>query len=451
MPARSRSRREADRSSRIQGAPERVIAGRAWLQGRLRPVEVGIDADGTISRVARTISGGERFDFGDLVLLPSAVDLHVHFRDPGGPDPAESFQTGTIQAALGGVALVGDMPNNDPPATTVERLRDKIERTQRRLAVDALLYGSLAPGVNVERLATVAGAFKLYLSASTGIDEPPDAAEVAPLLERVAATGLALSVHAEDPTAFRSATIARTTDDWNAHRPIRSEEAAIDRLLPAPPGLRLHIAHVTAPGTAERLREAGVSFEVTPHHLLCSAGDVTSPRWKVNPPLRREADRAALFEAFGAGRVPCLASDHAPHSRDAKELAFDRAPSGVPGVETTVPLLLELCRSGAVPLPILTAAVSERPARWLGMPMGRLAPGHRADLVVVDFRERSTVRARDLHAPCGWTPFEGRAAVFPRHHFVKGEPIVEDGEYVGRPTGQVVRPEYARSPAAPER
>jgi dihydroorotase len=197
---------------------------------------------------------------------------------------------------------------------------------------------------------------------------------------------------------------------------------------------------------AQRLSAAGHSFEVTPHHLLQAAGKGTDPRWKVNPPLRDEADRAALFEEFRSGRVPCLASDHAPQSRESKELPFERAPSGVPGVETMLPLLLEACRLGTVPLPVLIAAACDHPARWLGMPVGRIAPGHRADLLVIDFRDRATVRARDLHAPCGWTPFEGRSAVFPRHHFLHGEPIVEDGEYVGRPTGRVVRPDYAPRP-----
>jgi dihydroorotase len=419
------------------------VTGRAFVHGRLQPVEVGIDAEGTIVRVARSIPGGERLEFGDRVLLPSAVDLHVHFRDPGGPDPAENFASGTIEAALGGVALVADMPNNDPPVTTLDRLREKTERTRRRLAVDVLLYASLAPDANVERLATEAGAFKLYLSPTTGAESPPAPSAVPSLLERVARTGLALSVHAEDPAAFPVRAPARTTDDWNAARPIESEERAIEALASAPPQLRLHVAHVTGGKLAERLRAAGTSFEATPHHLLLSAGSDRDPRRKVNPPLRSESDRAALFEEFRAGRVPCLASDHAPHSRDAKELPFDRAPSGVPGVETMLPLLLESCRTGTVPLPVLIASSSDHPARWLGVPRGRIAPGHLADLIVVDFRRRSTIRARDLHAPCGWTPFEGRPAVFPEHHLLRGEPVVEEGEYVGRPNGRVVRPDYA--------
>jgi dihydroorotase len=112
-------------------------------------------------------------------------------------------------------------------------------------------------------------------------------------------------------------------------------------------------------------------------------------------------------------------------------------------VETSLPLFLHLARSGEVPLSVLQRAAMDRPARWLGLPVGRLSVGHRGDFLVVDFRQRREIRARDLHGECGWSPYEGRTAVFPAHHLRRGSPIVEDGEYVGTPSGEVVRPEYA--------
>ena len=163
----------------------------------------------------------------------------------------------------------------------------------------------------------------------------------------------------------------------------------------------------------------------------------------MNPPLRTEGERRELWEAFCRGEVPILASDHAPHPRDAKELPFERAPSGVPGVETMLPLLLARVRSGELELATLVSAACDRPARWLGQPQGRIAVGHRANLIVVDFKLRSKVEGKRLHSPCGWTPFEGWEGIRPREHYRDGERIVEDGEFVGRPTGRVVRPEYA--------
>jgi dihydroorotase len=141
-----------------------------------------------------------------------------------------------------------------------------------------------------------------------------------------------------------------------------------------------------------------------------------------------------------------LASDHAPHSASSKEALFAKAPSGVPGVGTMLPLLLEEARRGRIELPILLAAACDRPARWVGAPIGRIAVGHRADLLVVDFRDHRAVRGRDLHAPVGWTPFEGRTAVFPRHHLRGGQLLVEDGEFVGGHPGRLFRPEFAPEP-----
>ena len=450
VPARTRIRRTGDEDDDAgDSIPEVVIVGRAPFGGKIQPVEIAVDSAGRISRIARNIPGAERLDFGDLVILPAATDLHVHFREPGTGETIETLAGGTLQAALGGVALVGDMPNNEPPMDSVAHLLEKAARARGRLAVDMLLYASARPGASLSALASVAGAFKLYLSPTTSITEAPDPSEIRPLLEAVARTGLPLTVHAEDPTAFREVPPATTLAEWSAARPIEAERQGVEHLLPAPPSLRLHVAHVTDPTTAARLRAEGHSFEATPHHLLLSAGSGDDTHRKVNPPLRAEAVRAGLWDDFSAGRIPCVASDHAPHSSSAKELRFPLAPSGVPGVETMLPLLLEKARRGRIELATLLAAACDRPARWLGMPVGRLAVGHRADLLVVDFRERRELRGRELHAAAGWTPFEGMTAVFPRHHLRAGVPIVEDGEYVGGHTGRIVRPEFAPTPSGP--
>jgi len=424
-----------------------VLAGRAFVRGRLQSVEIGISEDGMILSVGKVRSDAPRHDVGEGVILPSASDLHVHFREPGGPDGGESIATGTTQAAVGGVALVGEMPNTNPPVTDVETLMDKAGRVQGAAAVDVLLYASPTRPRALDRLASRAGAFKLYLSPTTGIDTPPDPGELGPLLARLADLGLPVSVHAEDPAMFVSTSDAEDPTAWDSARPPVAERAAIERLLRlAPPALRLHVAHVTQSESVDRLRAAGVSFEVTPHHLLLSEHSRSDAMTKVNPPLRSEKVRRALWERFLRGDVPCVASDHAPHSLTAKERRFPLAPSGMPGVETLLPLLLASVRSGALGLPVLVAAACDRPARWLGQPHGRIAPGHRAHLLVVDFRQRTRIDPAQLHAPCGWTAFEGWEAIFPREHYFHGQKIVADGEFVGRPSGIVVRPEFAPRP-----
>lgn len=449
MPVRAREPPEARGPRAELFSPELVLAGRAWLHGRLQPVEIGIGEDGRILRMARSVAGARRRDLGERVIVPSATDLHVHFRDPGGPEPADSFPSGTLQAALGGVGLVGEMPNTVPPVTRVGRLEDKTQRARGRISVDVVLYAAATTPTAVGRLARKAGAFKLYLSPTTGIEGTEDEASLPELLEAVARSELPLAVHAEDPRRFSDESQARNPVDWNSARPPEAETSALDRLLPGPPGLRLHIAHVTLAKSVERLREAGASFEATAHHLLLRCRSSQDSRFKVNPPLRAEAERAALWAEFVAGKVPILASDHAPHFSGAKDQPFALAPSGMPGVETTLPLLLAHVRSGDLPLPVLLGAACDRPARWFGVPQGRLALGHRANLLAVDFRARTQISARRLHSPTEWSAFEGWEAIFPSQHYLDGRLLVDDGEFVGGTAGRVLRPEFAPNP--PER
>jgi len=432
----------------VAGTPASVLAGRAFVLGRLQPVEIAIGDDGRILSIGKVRTGAPRHDVGDAVILPAATDLHVHFRDPGGSDEAENFATGTVAAALGGVGLVGEMPNTTPPVVDADALAQKAARVRGRAAVDVLLYASPRVAANRTTLARTAGAFKLYLSPTTGIDDPPPLGELPEILASVAELGLPLTVHAEDPTRFRGSGHPQDPAEWNAQRPVRAELAALDAMLSPPPALRLHIAHVTTGEAAARLRGRSISFEASPHHLLLSDRSGPDARWKVNPPLRPESDRAALWEAFRRGDVPCLASDHAPHDASDKALPFERAPSGVPGVETMLPLLLARVRSNDLDLATLLRAACDRPARWLGQPCGRIAVGDRAHLLVIDFRARTTLSGRRLHSACGWTPFEGWEAILPKEHYRDGIRIVEGGEYVGSPNGRVVRPDFARHAAA---
>jgi dihydroorotase len=425
--------------------PSLVLAGRAWIGGRLRPVEIAIGADGRIASVGRVRTGAPRHDVGDSVILPAATDLHVHFRDPPGIVGVEDFASGTVSAAIGGVGLVGEMPNTVPPVLDADAVRTKGRRASGRVAVDVLLYAEPTAATDPGTLARSAGAFKLYLSPTTGFDRPPRLADVGAHLRRLAACALPVSVHAEDPTHFAIGGAPKLPRDWDARRPPDAELAAIDALAGAPASLRLNIAHVTTAEAARRARGIGAACEVTPHHLLLSERSGSDARFKVNPPLRSDTERRALWESFRRGEVPMVASDHAPHGESEKALPFAEAPSGVPGVETMLPLLLARVRAGELDLATLLAAACDRPARWFGQPIGRIAPGHRANLLVIDFRRRTTIEGRHLHSACGWTPFEGWEGIFPREHYRDGERIVADGEYVGSPAARVVRPEFALS------
>ena len=448
MPPPPVRRGRAERRTEETVGTSLILAGRALIRGRLETVEVAIGDDGRILSVGKTRVGAPRRDLGEAVLLPAATDLHVHFRDPPGSDDVEDLATGTTGAALGGVGLVGEMPNTRPPVVDAEEVEAKSARVRGRAAVDVLLY-AFAPTRRVESLARAAGGFKLYLSPTTGTDEGIPMSEVPDRLRLVGAAGLPVAVHAEDPARFDPRPRAPDPVGWNAARPPGAEESAIRALADAPAALRLHVAHVTTAASAALVRAQGASFEVTPHHLLLSERSGHDARFKVNPPLRSEAERAALWEAFRTGEVPIVASDHAPHAAPEKDRPFPLAPSGVPGVETMLPLLLARVRDGSLALETLVRTACDRPARWIGQPMGRLAAGHRANLIAVDFRERRRVEAARLASPSGWSPFEGWEMVPIREHYRDGERIVESGEYVGRADGRVVRPEYAPGVRAP--
>jgi dihydroorotase len=422
--------------------PSLILAGRTLLRGRLESAEIAIADDGTILSVGKVRTGAPRRDVGECVILPAATDLHVHFRDPGGSADVETLATGSVGAALGGVGTVGEMPNTSPPVTDVDAVLEKTARVRGRSAIDVLLY-AFAPVRRAEALARSAGGFKLFLSPSTATDVAVPMSEVPGRLAAVGDLGLPLVVHAEDAARFPPDVHPSDPEGWNSARPVAAERDAVAALASAPPPLRLHVAHVTTATAAAELRKRATCFETTPHHLLLSDRSGSDARFKVNPPLRAEADRSALWEMFRRGEVPCLASDHAPHALSEKSRPFAQAPSGVPGTQTMLPLLLARVRAGELPLEVLVRTACDRPARVIGQPTGRIAPGHRAHLIVIDFRARTHLEGRRLQSPAGWTPYEGWEAILPREHYRDGERIVENGEYVGRPNGRVVRPEYA--------
>ena len=195
---------------------------------------------------------------------------------------------------------------------------------------------------------------------------------------------------------------------------------------------------MSCPESLALLKEGGLSFEVTPHHMLLDSSMDLGAWGKVNPPLRRKADREALFAAFCRGEVPMLATDHAPHAHEEKERDFGEAPSGLPGVETGFSMMLALVKRGFLSLEVLVKAACANPANTFGLNKGEIAEGRDADLVVIDPREMGKVSGRRLHSKCGWTPYEERAALFPQAVFVRGRPVLRDGNILDDHPGREV-------------
>ncbi|HEX2066288.1 MAG TPA: amidohydrolase family protein, partial [Candidatus Thermoplasmatota archaeon] len=235
--------------------------------------------------------------------------------------------------------------------------------------------------------------------------------------------------------------------DHDLTRPPLAEVEAIYDAMKALAGLKkappVHIAHIASPDAVQAATAAGFSMGVCPHHLLLDTASTLSHAYgKMNPPLRSPEARKALWRLFAEGKLPILESDHAPHTQAEKEDTFHAAPSGVPGVETMLPLMLAQAKAGKVDLGTVVEAVTAAPARLLGLAdRGALEPGLRADFAVFDLKAAGKVAAGALHSKCGWTPFEGHGAVFPSHTYLAGQAVVEDGELVAQPgTGKSLLP-----------
>jgi dihydroorotase len=412
------------------GAMDLVLAGRAWVRGRALPCEIGI-AEGRIARIGRALPASEtagarvvRLRRG--LLLPGAVDAHVHLREPGFPQK-ETIATGTLAALHGGVTTVLDMPNTQPPVVDRAALADKAERFAAHSRVDWGLHAMVDSELRSFALGSAPVGYKLYLGPSTHVGAFP-AARLGEALARAAGTGRPLVVHAEHPDLLRD------DPDPGAARPAEAEWRAVQALQDAAPErIALLVAHCTTARGLQLARRAGFAAEVSPHHLLLDHGALAElgARAKVNPPLRGPRERAALWQAFARGKASTLGSDHAPHTLAEKAQGLDKAPAGMPGVETMLPLLLARVRARALPLGVLVRAACERPAELFGLAKGRIAPGSDADLVHVELGHVTAVRARDLHSKAGWTCFEGWPAVFPRQVWLRGEEAL-GGEARGR-------------------
>ena len=413
----------------------RVISGRVWYRGRLDSLSIGIDEDGKISAVRKTLRADETIDHGDALILPGMVDLHVHMREPG-LTHKEDFASGTRAAAIGGVTTVAEMPNTVPSVTTVDALDGKVTALRNRGTVDYVLYAAPRSGEAVARLLK-ATAFKVYMAPSTG-DLQVRPAELEAILRESETRRKLVVVHAEDPAKFRSRTAVSLADHAEA-RPKEAETSALALLARVRRKARIHVAHVTSRDGLDAL-PPGATCEASPLHLFLDTTRTLGTRGKVNPPLRSPADREALWEAFRAGRIDAVASDHAPHTLEEKDTAFDEAPAGAPGVATSFPLLMRRSRAGDLDLDRVVTAMASRPAEILGIPKGVIEVGRDADLIAVDPRRVDTIRAKRLRYKCGWTPFEGMEGCFPTAVYLRGEAVVEDDEPAAEGRGRLLGP-----------
>jgi len=410
-----------------------IICGRAFVNGQIKYSEIGITG-GKIASVKSSIKGGDkRIDVPGGVILPGFVDPHVHFRDPGMTEK-EDFSSGTLAAVHGGVTGILDMPNTLPPVTDVQSLLDKKEHVKGRAYTDYGLFAAVTPGCNAGMLAPMVPGFKLFMGSTTGKILLNDDAEIDPALRSIFLTGKRVSVHAEDDRMI----LKEHESDCRDHlrnRPVEAEINALRRLSRFR-GEKINICHNTNAESVAAANDLGFTTEVTMHHLFFDADKYSSSEYKVNPPIRNTAVRDNLYKSFIEGKISMFGSDHAPHTLSDKSHDFDSAPSGIPGVETTIPIVMNMVRNNIIPLAQAVSMGSETPAAAFGMKKGRIEEGFDADISVFDTRNHTKINVRKLHSKAGHSPYDGWDAVFPEIVMVRGDIQIDGGEFCGDKIGK---------------
>jgi dihydroorotase len=402
---------------------------------------------GDLSRAA----AAEVIDCRGLQLLPGVIDSHVHFREPG-LTHKEDLESGSRGAVLGGVTAVFEMPNTDPLTTTAKALADKVKRAHHRMHCDFAFYvGATRENTKdlgeLEMLPGVAGV-KVFMGSSTGsllIEDDEGVRSVLKAIRRRAA------FHSEDEYRLRERLNLRVEGDPRTHPVWRDATAALmctQRLiaLARETGKRVHVLHVTTKEEAAFLADHKdvASAEATPAHLTLAAPECYEKLGtlaQLNPPIRDAGHREGLWRGLSDGVIDSIGSDHSPHTREEKAQPYPKTHSGMTGVQTLVPIMLDHVNAGRLSLLRLVDLTSAGPARLFGIAAkGRIAVGYDADLTVVDLKRRETITDHWIASRAGWTPYNGVTVTgWPVGTVIRGHKAMWEGSLTAPAQGERVR------------
>lgn len=428
----------------------KLTGGTVHLPGGPAQIDIGVRG-GKIVAIGASGDAGETIDCTGLDILPGVIDSQVHFREPG-LEAKEDLESGSRAAVLGGVTAVFEMPNTKPNTDSADAVNDKLARAKDRMWCDHAFYvgatnSNAADLAELERMPGTAGV-KIFMGASTGDLLVSDDANLA----RVLASGKRrVAIHAEDEFRMNAREGERVAGDPASHPVWRDDESAIlatRRILKLAREAkrRIHVLHVTTPAELELLAQHKdiATCEVTPQHLTLAAEDAY-PRLgtyaQMNPPIRSAAHREGLWHWLNQGVPDVLGSDHAPHTIEEKAKPYPASPSGMPGVQTLLPLLLDHVAKGRTTLQRLIDLTSAGPQRVFGLiGKGRIAAGYDADFTIVDLKAKWTVEESWLASRCGWSPFTGMELTGkPMGTVIRGRRVMWDGQLANAAHGRPVR------------
>ena len=416
--------------------------GSCYIDGKLTKTDIGLSGN-KIQKIGKIeVNSSKVYDATDKVVLPGIIDTQVHFREPGSTD-AEDLESGSRAAVLGGVTSLFEMPNTNPPTSNLVEFDKKLQAAKNRMHSNYAFYFGATPDNTdqLARLKDVEGCcgVKLFAGSSTGnllVDKEADIEKVISSSDRV------VSIHSEDEDIIKLRKKFIRKGDVHSHPEWRNVECAMSSTrrvvkIAERYNKKIHVLHVTTKDEVDFLamHKKNVTFETTPQHLTLYAPDCYDKLGtyaQMNPPLRTKEHYDRLWVAIKNNIVDVLGSDHAPHLKENKDKEYPNTPSGMPGVQTIFPVMLDHVNNGKLTLQQLINLMCENPCRIFGIKnKGYIKEGFDADLTITDMNKEVTIKNEMIASKCGWTPFNNhKVKGFPVGTIVNGHLVMSDGKVI---------------------
>ena len=416
--------------------------GSCYIDGKLTQTDIGLSGN-KIKKIGKIeLNSSKVYDATDKVVLPGIIDTQTHFREPGSTD-VEDLESGSRAAVLGGVTSLFEMPNTNPPTSNLVEFDKKLQLAKNRMHSNYAFYFGATPD-NIEQLSKLKDVegccgVKLFAGSSTGkllVDKEADIEKVISNSDRV------VSIHSEDEEILNLRKKFIKEGDVHSHPEWRNTECAISSTrrvvkIAERYNKKIHVLHVTTKEEVDFLamHKKNVTFEITPQHLTLYAPDCYDKLGtyaQMNPPLRTKEHYDRLWVAIKNNIVDVLGSDHAPHSKENKNKNYPNTPSGMPGVQTIFPIMLDHVNNGKLTLQQLINLMCENPCKIFGIKnKGYLKEGYDADLTIADMNKEVTIKDEMIASKCGWTPFNNhKVKGFPVGTIVNGNLVMSDGKVI---------------------
>jgi dihydroorotase len=421
--------------------------GSCYINGKLTQADIGLSGN-KIKKIGKIkLNSSKVYDATDKVILPGIIDTQTHFREPGSTD-VEDLESGSRAAVLGGVTSLFEMPNTNPATSNLVEFDKKLQLAKNRMHSNYAFYFGATPN-NIEQLSKLKDVegccgVKLFAGSSTGkllVDKEADIEKVISSSDRI------VSIHSEDEEILKLRKKFIKKGDVHSHPEWRNTECAMSSTrrvvkIAERYNKKIHVLHVTTKEEVDFLamHKKNVTFEITPQHLTLYAPDCYDKLGtyaQMNPPLRTKEHYDRLWVAIKNNIVDVLGSDHAPHSKENKDKEYPNTPSGMPGVQTIFPVMLDHVNNEKLTLEQLIKLMCENPCRIFGIKnKGYIKEGYDADLTIADMNKEVVIKNEMIASKCGWTPFNNyKVKGFPVGTIVNGNLVMSDGKLIEKSKG----------------